>query len=219
MNFEQKRKQEHNKYIKYSEPKHYRLETNIDLKNINWDPFQLSNAIFDGNNHTISNLVIKSESNSIGLFKSVDENSVIQNLIIDNAYLDGKNCIGIISRKCIGKIYNCHVKNSKIIGENALRGLIGSFGNQMWENKIKNSSSNIIIHVNHNLGGLTGYLELSKIKNCFTNSFIYGNDNIGGTFGIIYTSEIYNTYNISEIISNKNTVFAFSGFSLYKYLK
>jgi hypothetical protein len=94
------------------------------IKNIkNGAPFS---GVFDGNNHVIRNLYInRPEENDVGLFGYVagsnNYRSVIKDFDVENAYIRGKRCVGVIIGEAKGvHIDNIHVIKADIYGEEDL---------------------------------------------------------------------------------------------------
>ena len=89
-----------------------RLDADIDLSPIcgiingeivNWETLDLGNAMFDGGNHTISNLYINKPGYMVSLFKSWH----VENLTVKNAYVKGTDAAGITTHEC-PVLLNCH---------------------------------------------------------------------------------------------------------------
>ncbi len=103
-----------------------RLDADIDLSPIcgiingeivNWETLDLGNAMFDGGNHTISNLYINKPGYKVSLFKSWH----VENLTVKNAYVKGTDAAGItFSEGAI--LRNCHFKGV-VVGSRDAGGL------------------------------------------------------------------------------------------------
>lgn len=108
-----------------------KLGDDIDLQNADWEPIGQTgkttfNGVFDGQNHTISNLYIDSEAEtgahySSGLFGWVETHSegkgIIKNVTIDGATVKGHHNVGALVgyiTETHAVVENCHVKNAKI---------------------------------------------------------------------------------------------------------
>ena len=101
------------------------LVKDIDLANAEWTPIGQTGAtefkgIFDGQNHTISNLKIDSsaqtgEHYSSGLFGWAESAVTIQNVKVDGATVIGDHNVAVIvGYTYSGKVSNCHVSNAAI---------------------------------------------------------------------------------------------------------
>ena len=132
-------------------------------------------GVFDGDNHTISNLELIAASSSAGLFGGI-ENATIKNLNVNNAYIASTDNIyaGGIAATVDGesKIENCNVTNSTIIGERAAG--IGTTWVSSFKGNITGcTSANNIITGSEYAGGIAassaGREEndaISKINGC-----------------------------------------------------
>lgn len=144
-----------------------KLASDINLSNISWTPIAQTGATsfegtFNGNNHTIRNLYINTESivesmYATGLFGWVENNSaVIKNLNIDNATVYGHHYVGTIAGYLSGNVIidSCNVNNSTVKATPAL--IDGVYDN------------------GDKVGGLIGYINNNTISNCSViNSEIY----------------------------------------------
>ena len=159
-----------------NQTKYFKLNSDIDFSNQHFYSFASFNGVFDGNNHTLSNI-----NTVYGVFTG--NSGTIKNLIIDKANVYGKNSVGIITNTNSGSISNVEVKNSKIEGNERV-GIIG---------EVSNSSSvidKLIVHDNtitgkkyvgsvfgmHNNYGTSTYL-------ISTNNNISGETSVGGITG------------------------------------
>jgi len=104
---------------------HYTLVADIDLSGIVWAtaPILFFNGIFDGRDHTISNLIIEGDY-YLGLFGNIMDNGVVTNLTIQDACIIGYRYVGALAGKSFEHIANCHVTGN-ITGEYYVGGLVG----------------------------------------------------------------------------------------------
>lgn len=157
----------------------------IALLPIGYSESKAFKDIFDGEEHSISNLIIPDESTNTdvdkdysGLFGSIESNGIVKNLHIKNASTidtPKSSPIGGIAARNSGLIDNCSVQNSTF---------------------------NEIVKV----GGICGSLSKGYIINCYTtnNKFYLKNGCVSG--GIVGDANggIFNCYSYSN--SYKNTV-------------
>ena len=69
------------------------------------------NGTFDGNNKTVSNVVInKNGQNKVGFFGFV-RNGTVRNLILDRVSITGNNSVGAL----VGEIVLCSIENSLVM--------------------------------------------------------------------------------------------------------
>jgi hypothetical protein len=193
--------------------KHFLLVNDIDLCGytdtqfniIGNHPLKTFRGAFDGKRHTIKNFTWSSPEygRAIGLFGIVGSEGQIQNLRIENVYIEAENSnhIAGVSGENFGTVLNC-CSTGVISGDVYIGGIVGSnagvisscyskcnvsgmiVGGITGQNDgtIKNcySSSNVS---GSQLGGLVGR-NYDTIINCYSNGFVDGNSYIGGLCGI-----------------------------------
>ena len=199
---------------------HFKLTTDIDLngsEDLQWVPIGLGDrwfsedgcerlidptytpvyfcGHFDGDGHSIYNLYVDGGTN-VGLFGLVSgQGSLIENLNIENGYVNGANSGGIIG-KCAGSadITNC-LNSAEIVGTEAAGGIIGQGGNV-----IRNCSNTGHITSSCYAGGIAGSLT-KEFYECFNTGGITVNGSAGG--GIIGRKGgqlvIVNCYNTGDL--------------------
>ena len=163
------------------------LDANIDLVGNTWEPIGLTSGsggggypgmvgeasgflgIFDGANHTISNM--NTGNYGTGLFATIS--STVQNLAIEDATVSGTYMVGIVAGSCSGTIQNC-----RVVG-----GSVSFATNEQGYNTL--------------LGGLVGICEGGTITGCsVTGTTIDASVNsmykeyIGGIVGVLSGSRI-----------------------------
>ena len=122
----------------------FKLNADLDLGGINWNPIGSSTFAFEGNfygqGHTISNLYVKQSGDEIGLF-SIVKNSVIKDFTLENVtVIGGKSSKG--AGALAGQAYaGTTVSNIKVIGK-------------------------IAIEMGHYVGGISGDYTCAKIEDC-----------------------------------------------------
>ena len=153
----------------------WELQTSLFGNLENNQPFT---GVFDGNGHTLSNIVISRANSGAGLFGYLasDEDSEtqagIKNLILENVsvetagYDDVAGCL-------VGYIYdgyleNCSVRNAYVFGSNYV-------------------------------GGLTGYAEYADISNCCYNGIVDAAITAGGLAGGLRNSTVTDSYSGAEV--------------------
>lgn len=113
------------------------LDNDIDLENKAWTPIgkeaNVFSKIFDGQNHTISNLTINNSwGNDIGLFGFTKKGEV-KNLTINNATVKGYLDVGVVA----GTPYTTKYTNIKVTGLVKVNGYSyvgGMFGKNAYAN-------------------------------------------------------------------------------------
>ena len=107
----------------------FNLVTDVDLNSQEWTPIGGSGrafqGIFDGHDHTISNLNITGYKSDVGLF-GVTTNGEIRNLTVNNAKVSGRLDVGVVS----GTPYTSKYTNIKVTGHVEVNGMsyVGAVG-------------------------------------------------------------------------------------------
>ena len=162
-------------------------------------------GIFDGNNHTISNLRIdKSDTDNVGLFAALADGAQIKNVNLANVSVEGRFGVGSLVAYNAGEIDNSYADGT-ITGERDVGGLVAhnvgrisdsyaygavsggsSVGGLVARNKndgvIANSYSLNRVSGSDSIGGLVG-LNLGSIANTYASGVVEGNTRIGGLVG------------------------------------
>lgn len=95
------------------------------------------NGTFDGDNHIISGIRInKPDYNLQGLFGVIASSGTVKNVILDDAVVIGRDCVGGIAGNKLGTIENCRVINTNITGNSLVGGIAGHSANQTIENNM-----------------------------------------------------------------------------------
>ncbi|MBR5518082.1 MAG: hypothetical protein IKV86_03550 [Clostridia bacterium] len=176
--------------------KYYRLESDINLNNINWTPIAVDldkafNGVFDGNGHIIRNLNITLNDSQFasGLFGYID-NATISNLGIDTATVtpygeyhgnsDKRQSLGVLVGvvKAKGKynfISDCFVRNAKI-------------DVNIVSDTVEDDDNSAIFGAGPLVGDANGIGYASNsyatVVNCYSlDIIITGNDGAGGRVG------------------------------------
>ena len=144
------------------------MTADIDLNGEEWIPIGTSknpfNGTFDGQNHTISNLVITGSNSDVGLFGRTN-NGEVKNLTVNNAKVSGYLNVGVVA----GTPYTTKYTNITVSGHVEVNGYayVGGVGGKNayanWTNVtvnaddtsyVKNDSENYRTYV----GGVIGFM-------------------------------------------------------------
>ena len=166
--------------------KYFKLTNDIDLSGINWNPIGTMSAdhgsfkgVFDGGDHTISNLHVEQAGNGIGLFARTTDNAVIKNLQLNNVTVestDNSNYVGGLVGNAYAstKIENVHVSGNVYISGRGYIGGIAGHGYVVMDNVSvvatgdgKGNNKGLITSTFWCAGGVLGYAGegATNIKN------------------------------------------------------
>lgn len=165
----------------------------------NWTPkFYYYHGTFDGQNHTISGIVIdESESSEVyvGLFRSLYSDGTVKNLgLVDIDIIDGYTAGGIVGYN-LGVVSSCYTIGN-IEGDEEAGGIVGlNFG------EITSCYTTANIQGDMRTGGIVGDNE-DKIIACYSAGQIQGNHVVGGIAGVNFDEIMacYSTGNIRESV-------------------
>ncbi len=171
-----------------------KLTADIDLDGYNWTPIGAGDVngtwigfdgIFDGQNHTVSNIKVTKGGGWNGFFGLVGRGTTtvkesISNLKLVNVEIEGTNRMtGALVGQIYGNVENCHVENVEIsavpnwIGTeydngDKIGGIVGWHGDNGDKHFIKNcTAKNVTLKAYRDVGGITGYIgSSSTVENC-----------------------------------------------------
>lgn len=180
---------------------YFALNADIDLENVDYTP--IGNAytpftgVFNGNEHTIKNLSMKSyEGSTKGLFGQT-YNARISNLNLENFLINGENELGCASGHSVGTNFSKIQAQGKINGEIGIGGIIGisecnnidnvKFSGDIAREYIPQAKSLFDFYSENDKsiisGGIIGMDEGSSLNCVYCNANIYSNYQGGGIIG------------------------------------
>jgi hypothetical protein len=147
-------------------------------------------GIFDGNGHTISNLIITtSMQDYIGLFGFVDIGGEIKNLGVENVNVTGRDFVGGLTGYEFGQLTSCYATGS-VSGNFAIGGLVG-WGYVSW---LTSCYANCSVTGGSSIGGMVGYCGAS-LTSCYATGSVTGEyDNVGGLVGFFPYGTVQSCY-------------------------
>ena len=210
---------------------HFRLVDDIDLAGIRFftiaglgNPFT---GVFDGENHTISNLTYNSTNNDYaGLLAYVEtSNARIRDLgLIDpNVNAGTRDFVGsLVGRLSEGAIVGCWSEGGSVIGDEHVGGLAGIIYHGNISNSYSNNDvigrgyvgglvgSNVLGNISHShssgnstaggwIGGLVGNNARGTISTSYSTGTVTGYDMVGGLIGRHYRGVVSNSYSLADV--------------------
>ena len=182
-----------------------------------WLPIGITNmrnqfsGKFNGNNHTISNLMINRKHSFIGLFAMMNSSALIDGIDLYKVNIKGNDYVGAL----VGKNAGGTIRNSSVSGDNntistvvgtrkkvgGLVGINGKNDNDNTKGEVINSFADVhVIGVIPDsgddgsfVGGLIG-VNKGIISNSYAAGNVSGNEDIGGLVGRHEGGEITNSY-------------------------
>ena len=210
--------------LKFNLDNSYILTGDIDLKSVNngvWTPLGAFTGTFDGDNHTIYNLNLTTAS-SAGLFSSVENGAVVENVKFANAVVNGAfDNVGLVAGVNRGTVGKCEVLSADITNTSATGytgAIVGSNLYDITTAMVNMCSATARITANGNAGGLVGYNKSSIVLNsrAIINEFNASDANavLGGLVGVnestyvaadttYYASAIKNAYAVLNAVTGQ----------------
>ena len=191
-----------NKGITYS-GKVVKLANDIDLGNMEWIPIGNSThtfqGTFDGDNHTISNLMVTGYKSNVGLF-GFTTNGEVKNLTVNNANVSGRLNVGVVA----GTPYTSKYTDINVTGHVEVNGMayVGGVGGKNayadWTDITVDVDDTSYVNANSvengtayrtYVGGVIGFMGEGghKFENITSNIDVKGSTcDVGGITGIAH---------------------------------
>jgi len=186
---------------------------------LGWNPIGSSNdkfnTTFEGNNFSVSNLLIDRTTDYVALFARTGILSEIRNLSVTIKFLSGSDFTAGLIGVSEGDVSNCSVDGS-ITSNGGSVGLLigrhskGDVSNCFTKGTISSSSNNI--------GGLIGSLgnasaDVWKVEFSYSQATVDGNSHVGGLIGLTYwgSGEISKCYAMGKVTADNQTAGGFIG--------
>ena len=184
--------------------------------------------IFDGEGHSISNLILPNKNTNTnivadfsGLFGCIGEEGIVKNLHLNQVSTTENTAstrIGGIAAQNMGLILNCSVQNSIFYEINKAGGICGSLSPTGFIVNCHSTKNKFKVKANESVGGISGSISGSSeningilvnnfgtILNCYTydNTFnTVSNSFCGGIAGESTLGQIHNCYIYQQSIPN-----------------
>ena len=135
---------------------------------------------FDGNKHTITDLIIAGDD-YLGLFGKTSSGAEVKNLGLENISVTGDRYIGgLVGENWYSNIINCYSKGEASSGWN--NSYIGGLVGYSYDGNISNSYSSVTVSGDNGVGGLVGS-NSGNISNCYSTGMVSGDSDVGGLVG------------------------------------
>ena len=155
----------------------------IGALNLNWsDVSRPFSGVFDGQNHTISNLTCTSVTNGyVGLFGNFD--GTVQNLILRDAQITSESNAGaVVTDNYGGRVLNCAMIGGSVKGRSVAGGVVG-YNRGTVENCYATGDVTALIGGwDCYAGGVVG-VNSGTVQNCYAAGRIESEKRAGGAVG------------------------------------
>ena len=157
----------------------------IGTLNLNWsDVSRPFSGVFDGQNHTISNLTCTSATNGYaGLFGNFD--GTVQNLILRDAQITSESNAGaVVSNNYGGRVLNCAMIGGSVKGKGVAGGVVcynrGTVENCYATGDVTSLSGGRVCYA----GGVVGYnYTEGTVQSCYAAGRVESEKHAGGAVG------------------------------------
>jgi hypothetical protein len=225
--------------------KHFQLRADIDLSELTGTEYNIigtetSNeaftGVFDGNDHTISNLSLNSSRQRYtGLFGYVTGEIMNLGLINPEVFSQGGYVGALAGHLFAGTIMNCYVEGANVSGDDYIGGLVGYCSGIIYKSYstgsvigdwyvggliglVDDSTVNMCyskanVSGHREVGGLAGKTidEQSVISNCYSKGGVNGDKYVGGLVGQVQSGRAFNSYSTGSVSGGED----FGGFTGY----
>ena len=184
----------------------YTVASPDDDADTGWEPIGTSadnfRARFEGNGHTISNLMINRDGsansddrNTIGLFGVAGAGANITHIGLLNVHIEGRNRVGGLIGLNNSFTTQSHVYvTGSVEGSFDVGGLVGGSSGP-----ITNSYATGSVEGNNDVGGLVGGSS-GPITNSYATGSVEGNNDVGGLVGRNVAGSITNSYAANSVL-------------------
>ena len=217
--------------------KHFQLRADIDLSEFTGTAYNIigteaSNesftGVFDGNDHTISNLSINSSRERYtGLFGRVTGELMNLGLVNPEVFSQGSHVGALAGYLFAGTITRCYADGANVWGSNNIGGLVGSCSGRIYKSYSTGSVtgdlyvggligivddgtvnmcySKASVSGNREVGGLAGKTvdEQSVVSNCYSTGSVDGGTYVGGLLGQVERGRAFNSYSTGSVSGNQ----------------
>lgn len=197
---------------------HYALSGDIDASpTVTWrdgagfipigDIYAGFQGMLDGRGHVIDGLHISiSTAMHLGLFGYIDVAGVVENLGLDNVFVEGFASIrvGALAGANAGTIRGVRIGAGSILGEEGVGGLVGVNDGGLIEDSHSHAdvsySGTGVAGVGTGFGGLVGASGFGTIRRSFATGNVHGEILIGGLIGLVEGGEIIASYATGDAV-------------------
>lgn len=148
-------------------------------------------GVFNGKNHTISNLsIFRPGEDHVGLFGSLDNATIIDSLGVDSVNIVGKDRTAALAGTNRGKITFCHV-SGQVSGDDFVGGIAG-----ILYGPVVQSYASIQVSGDFCVGGLIGWSGggTTRVERCYASGQVSGDNAVGGLIGSYQSTDLLNNY-------------------------
>lgn len=139
------------------------LTADLDLRGADFSPIPIFQGTFRGNGHTITGLSFSDKGSKVGLFRTLTESAVVEDLIVEGALSPGGTAgqVGLIAGENSGTVRRCTAKGT-VSGQEDVGGVVGLNTETGTVERCINEAS---VSAPSNAGGIAGQ-SLGTLTGC-----------------------------------------------------
>lgn len=146
------------------------LTADLDLSGADFSPIPIFQGTFHGNGHTITGLSFSDKGSKVGLFRTLTESALVENLTVEGTLSPGGTAgqVGLLAGENSGTVRGCTAKGS-VSGQEDVGGLVGlntetGTVDRCTNQAVVSGPSNAGGIAGQNLGTLTGCANAGEIN-------------------------------------------------------
>ena len=139
------------------------LTADLDLSGTDFTSIPIFQGTFHGNGHTITGLSFSDKGSKVGLFRTLTESAVVEDLTVEGTLTPGGTGgqVGLVAGENYGAVRSCTVQGS-VSGQEDVGGVVGLNGES---GTVTDCSNQATISAPSNAGGIAGQ-NLGTITGC-----------------------------------------------------
>lgn len=170
-----------------------------------WEPIGTENSpfigTFDGQGYEIHDLFINRPGEDyVGLFRSVDEGGIIDNIGVVNVTVNGNKCVGGLVGENDGTVNNSYATGS-VTGCFLIGGLVGRNERSVSESYSTGDFTGSLLV--SDVGGLVGWND-GTVNNSYSTGTVTGGDHVGGLVGHNVHGTVSNSYATGNVTGKEH---------------
>lgn len=139
------------------------LTADLDVSSAHFSPIPIFQGTFHGNGHTISGLSFSDKGSKVGLFRTLTDSALVENLTVEGTLSPGGTAgqVGLIAGENSGTIRGCTAQGA-VSGQEDVGGVVGL---NQESGTVDHCTSQASVSAPSNAGGIAGQ-NLGTLTNC-----------------------------------------------------
>ena len=187
---------------KFMAHQNYLLECSIDFGGAELEPIQNFEGSFSGGQNVLQNFCITGSGQNAGVFASVAQGGVVEQIIVENATISGEfDNVGVVAGKNEGVVKKCIVQGCMITStkpESNVGGVVGFVGrgDDGERSYVQICSAKMCQISGASCGGIVGKNISGVIFDCHSASTLNGDVCTGGIVGSVENDKNQNLHSV-----------------------